>query len=53
MSNILKSILKKAGLYIGVLIVIFVAASIFLVLYTRHHLDFDPNNKDIDKMQIS
>lgn len=52
MSNILKSILKKIGLYLGVLIVIFVAASIFLVLYTRHHLNFDPNNKDIDKIVI-
>ena len=48
----MKNILKKSLFIILILAVIFIILSIFLYFYTRHHLDFNPENKDIEKAVI-
>lgn len=48
----MKSILKKTAAFISALVILFIIASIFLVFYTRHHLEFDAANKDMDKIVI-
>ena len=46
------NILKKSLFIISILAVIFIILSIFLYFYTRHHLNFNPENKDIEKAVI-
>ncbi len=46
------NIIKKTGIVLGILFIIFVAVSLFLYFFTRHHLDFHPENKDINKAVI-
>ena len=48
----MKNILKKSLFIISILAVIFIILSIFLYFYTRHHLNFNPENKDIEKAVI-
>ena len=48
----MKKILKKSLFILLILAVIFIILSIFLYFYTRHHLDFQPENKDIEKAVI-
>ena len=48
----MKNILKKSLFVISILAVIFIILSIFLYFYTRHHLNFNPENKDIEKAVI-
>ncbi len=48
----MKNILKKTVYIIIILLIIFILLSIFLYFFTRHHLDFQPENKDIDKIII-
>ena len=48
----MKNILKKSLFVISILAVIFIILSIFLFFYTRHHLNFNPENKDIEKAVI-
>ena len=48
----MKNILKKAAYIIIILLIIFILLSIFLYFFTRHHLDFQPADKDIEKVVI-
>ena len=48
----MKSFLKKTAAFISALVILFIIASIFLVFYTRHHLEFNAANKDMDKIVI-
>ena len=48
----MKSFLKKTAAFISALVILFIIASIFLVFYTRHHLEFDAADKDMDKIVI-
>lgn len=48
----MKAIIKKIIYTIATLSVIFIFLSLFLIFYTRHHLDFKPENKDIEKIVI-
>ena len=48
----MKNILKKTVYIIIILLIIFILLSIFLYFFTRHHLDFQPENKDIEKIVI-
>ncbi len=48
----MKNIIKKIAYIIGILAIIFICLSLFLYFYTRHHLDFNAENKDIDKIVI-
>lgn len=48
----MKHILKKTAAVITGLLVIFISLSIFLYFFTRHHLDFQPANKNMEKIVI-
>ena len=52
MKSTFKNFFQNIVLFILTVFFIFVFASVFLVFYTRHHLDFDPADKDIEKAVI-